>query len=153
MPEINLKASHEFWKRYEDPMIYRVISFMEAKENWMADGDVTVEAALEKLGNSLDGITRFELLREDLYVKVGCYLHISRVLRLLQAIDTTHPGAASRVLIYAEEKSRSNDEAASLFIRRNLVFERLRLLARVFSPQRLSLISKTLEKEDDVDEF
>lgn len=150
MPDLSSKAVHEFWKNYEDPMIYRVISFMEAVEKSMLDGNSEVEEALKKLGTSMDGITRFDLTHESLYVKIGAYLHIGRLLRILQAIDTIHPGSASRVLMYAEEKSRSNDEHATLFIRRNIIFERLRLLARIFSPERLNAVSKILEKEDEM---
>ncbi|RDI37562.1 hypothetical protein AQULUS_24540 (plasmid) [Aquicella lusitana] len=29
MPKLDLLSCHEFWKNYDDPMIYKVISFME----------------------------------------------------------------------------------------------------------------------------
>jgi len=149
MPELSSKAVHEFWKNYEDPMIYRVISFMESVEDWTLDGNSEIEEALNKLGNSLEGITKFELAKEDLYIKSSCHLKAGRVLRILQAIDTTHPGSASRLLMYAEENSKSSDDAAGLFLRRNIVFERLRLLSRVFSSERFAIITKALEHEDE----
>lgn len=149
MPDLSLKAVHEFWKNYEDPMIYRVISFMEAVEQWTVDGDPQVAQALDRLGKSLDGITKFELTKEDHYINMACHLKLGRALRILQAIDTTHPGSASRLLMYAEENSKSSDDPAGLFLRRNIVFERLRLLARVFSGERLTLITKVLEQEDE----
>jgi intracellular multiplication protein IcmW len=49
--------------------------------------------------------------------------------------------------MHAEEISQSPDDEAGLFLRRNIVFERLRLLARVFSQPRLALILKALEGE------
>lgn len=150
MPDLSSKAVHEFWKTYEDPMIYRVISFMEAVEKWTIDGDEKIEAALAGLGESLEGITRFELTKEDHYIKIACHLRTGRALRILQAIDTTHPGSASRLLMYAEENSKSSDDPAGLFLRRNIVFERLRLLARVFAPERFVLVNKALEREDEI---
>jgi len=147
MPDLSMQAVHEFWKNYEDPMIYRVISFMESVENWTVDGNPQIEAALEKLGKSLDGITQFELSKEDNYIESACHLKIGRALRILQAIDTTHPGSASRLLMYAEENSKHTDDPAGLFLRRNIVFERLRLLARVFSPERFALLNKVMEHE------
>ncbi len=150
MPDLSTKASHEFWKNYQDPMIYRVLSFMEAVEKWTIDNNPAIEAGMEKLGKSLDNITKFELSKEDHYLNIGCHLRVARVLRLLQAIDTTHPGSASRLLMYAEDKSRQGNAAAELFLRRNIVFERLRLLARIFSPERFSLVTKAMEHEDEV---
>lgn len=150
MPDLSDKGSHEFWKNYDDPMIYRVISFMEAVEKWTVDGDPAIETAMYKMGKGLDGITKFELTQEDHYLNIGCHLHMSRVLRILQAIDTTYPGSASRLLMYAEDKSRQGNKAAELFLRRNIVFERLRLLARIFSPERLTLVTKALEREDEM---
>ena len=34
MPKLDLSSSHQFWKNYEDPMIYRVIAFMETVEEF-----------------------------------------------------------------------------------------------------------------------
>ncbi len=150
MPDLSTQGSHEFWKNYDDPMIYRVISFMEAVEKWTIDGDPAVESAMDQFGKSLEGVTKFDLAREDNYLNVGCFLRMARVLRILQAIDTAHPGSASRLLMYAEDKSRQGDTAAELFLRRNIVFERLRLLARIFSPERFALVTKAMEHEDEV---
>jgi intracellular multiplication protein IcmW len=149
MPDLSARTVHEFWKNYEDPMIYRVIAFMESVEKWVLDDNPEIEAALNKLGKNLDGITKFSLEKENHYLKIGCHLKISRTLRILQAIDTTHPGSASRLLMYAEDNTKNNDDPAGLFLRRNVVFERLRLLSRVFSPERFALINKAMENEDE----
>jgi intracellular multiplication protein IcmW len=149
MPKLDLQSVHEFWKNYEDPIIYRVLSFMESVEKQTLDGNPDIETGLEKLGNALEGLTKFDLDHEDHYVKILSQLKMTRVLRLMQAVDTIHPGSASRLLMYAEEKNENADDPASLFIKRNIVFERLRLLSRVFSPERLQLVSKALEHEDE----
>jgi intracellular multiplication protein IcmW len=149
MPELTDRAVHEFWKGYQDPMIYRVISFMEAVENWTVDNDPDVKEALRDLGESLEGVAKFELVNEELYIKSSCHLKTGKILRLLQAIDTIHPGSASRVLMYAEENNQGHDSPAGLFLRRNIVFERLRLLTRVFSPERFAIVSKAMESEDE----
>ncbi|OGT22575.1 MAG: phosphoesterase [Gammaproteobacteria bacterium RIFCSPHIGHO2_02_FULL_42_13] len=146
MPDLSTKSAHEFWKNYEDKMIYRVISFMESVENWTLDGQAELENALNELGQNLEGITKFELANEQHYVKIGCHLKMSRVLRILQAIDSIYPGSASRVLMHAEEQSQN--QAAQLFLRRNIVFERLRLLSRVFSKERFELVAKAMENEN-----
>lgn len=150
MVDISIDESHTFWSQYQDPMIYRVITFMEGVENWTLDGDPQLEQALAELGKQLDSLGEIDLSQlghEDLVVNICGHIKSSRVLRLLQALDTAHPGSASRVLIHAEESSQSSDDPAGLFLRRNIIFERLRLLARVFSPERTAFVVKAIEGE------
>ncbi len=147
MPSLDLNASHDFWKNYEDPMIYRVIAFMESVEGWTLDGDPQLEEAVTAIGDNLEKLTRFELSKEEQFITLCAHIKTSRILRLLQAIDTIDPGSASKVLMYAEENNTPDNPLAGLFLRRNIVFERLRLLARVFASERFDLILKALEQE------
>ncbi len=146
MPKLDLEASHEFWKNYDDPMIYRVIAFMETAEDWTLDGNPELEKVIADLGAAMDELTRFELGKEDQFVTLCAHIRSSRILRLLQAIDTIDPGSASKLLMYAEENNTPENTMAGLFLRRNIVFERLRLLARVFSQERLNMVLQALEE-------
>ena len=148
MPNLDLIASHEFWKGYDDPMIYRVISFMETAEDFTLDGTPALEEAITKLGGALDELSSFELGKEDQFISLCSHIKTSRILRLLQSIDTIDPGSASKLLMYAEENNTAENVMASLFLRRNIVFERLRLLSRVFSTERFDLVLKVLEQEN-----
>jgi intracellular multiplication protein IcmW len=148
MPDLSNEAAHQFWHEYKDPMIYKVISFMEGVENWTLDMDPTVEIAMAKLGDALENIGNIDLKQEDLFVQVATFIKAGRALRLLQCLDVAYPGAASKLLMHAEETSQTNDDIPGLFLRRNIVFERLRLLGRVFSPERFSLILKALEGDE-----
>jgi intracellular multiplication protein IcmW len=147
MPKLDLTSAHEFWKNYDDPMIYRVISFMETAEDFTLDGNPALEASINKLGEALDSLTSFELGKEDLFIALSSHVKTSRILRLLQAIDTIDPGSASKLLMYAEENNTPENAMAGLFLRRNIVFERLRLLSRVFSTERFNLVLKVLEQD------
>ena len=147
MPALDLDASHTFWKSYHDPMIYRVIAFMETVETWTLDGDPELEKALATMGTQLDELSRFELSKEENFVTLCAHIKTSRILRILQSIDTIEPGSASKVLMYAEEHNTPDNLLAGLLLRRNITFERLRLLARVFSPERFALVTKALENK------
>lgn len=147
MPTLDLMGSHEFWKNYDDPMIYRVISFMETAEDFTFDGNPALEQAMKKLGEALDDLDNFELGKEEEFVTLCAHIKTSRILRLLQSIDTIDPGSASKLLMYAEENNSPEHVMAGLFLRRNIVFERLRLLARVFSMERFDMVLKVLEQE------
>ena len=151
MPDLSHDAARQYWRDYEDPMIYRVVTFMEGVEDWTLDGSPELEEAINALGKELDNITKLdlsELGHEELFVRLAANIKSTRALRLLQAIDTVHPGSASRLLMYAEENTSGNDDPSGIFLRRNIVFERLRLLGRVFSAQRFNLVLKALEGEE-----
>ena len=147
MPKLDLTSAHEFWKNYDDPMIYRVISFMETVERFTMDGNPALERAISKLGDALEELSSFELAKEDQFITLSSHIKTSRILRLLQSIDTIDPGSASKLLMFAEENNSPEHVMAGLFLRRNIVFERLRLLARVFAPERFNLVLKVLEQE------
>lgn len=148
MPDLSRDASHTYWANYVDPMIHKVVTFMEAVERWVHDDQPEVEQALKNLGDELDEVDGIDLENASEFVEVCAYLHMARTLRLMQYLDTSKPGAASKLLIHAEETTNSSDDVAGLFLRRNIVFERLRLLSRVFAQPRLELVIKALEGED-----
>lgn len=148
MPSLLPKDVHEFWNSYPDPMIYRVIIFMEAVEQYLDRHDSEFTAALEKLGKELDDISAVnfnEFTEKDLQIALAVQFKTGTALRFLHVLDTVHPGCASRLLTYAEENTLGEDDNNSLFLRRNVVFERLRLIARVLSPERFALTQKALE--------
>lgn len=146
MPELTQKASHNFWKSYHDDTIYRVICFMEGVEDWTLDGNPSVEKAMADLGKSLDKLGEVDLQQEKHFVDLVSHIKTGRGLRLLMALDEAYPGAAAKVLMYAEENTDNASDMASIFLKRNMVFERLRLLSRIFSPERFKLVSKALEE-------
>jgi intracellular multiplication protein IcmW len=151
MPDLSHEAAAQYWNDYLDPMIYRVVTFMESVEDWTADGDPRLEQALEQLGQELDNIADIDmntLGQEDKFIRIVGNIKSGRGLRLLQAIDTAQPGSASKILIHAEEISMGSHDAAGFFLKRNIIFERLRLLSRVFSEYRRQLVFRALEREE-----
>lgn len=146
MPDLNHKAVYQFWRDYKDPIIYRVITFMEGVEDWTIDGDPTLEAALKELGEALEDIGNIDLQQEDAMIQIATNVKTGRGLRLLMCLDTAYPGAAAKVLMHAEEITKSDKDMPGIFLRRNIVFERLRLLGRVFAADRFKLVLKTLEE-------
>ena len=147
MPDLSLAASAKYWSEFSDQMIYRVIVFMESVEDWTIDGNPQIEQALAQLGQELDlieGLDMNKIGHEDQFIRLLANIKTGRGLRLLQAIDMVHPGSASKVLVYAEETSISSKDPAGFFLRRNIIFERLRLLSRAFSAERIKMITQVL---------
>jgi intracellular multiplication protein IcmW len=151
MPDLSHQASSEYWSQFFDPSIYKVICFLESVENFTLDGDPDLEQSLQELGQALDKIQFLDinqLKHEEIFIRLIANIKTSRGLRLLQAIDQAHPGSASKVIGYAESTAINPEEPASIFLKRNLAFERLRLLSRVFANSRLRIILKALEGEE-----
>jgi intracellular multiplication protein IcmW len=146
MPDFSHKAVHEFWREFQDPTIYKVISFMEGVEDWTLDGNAALEQSITKLGETLDDLGNIELKEEASFINLVVNIKTGRGLRVLMALDTAYPGAASKVLLHAEETTKSDSDTAGIFLRRNIVFERLRLLSRVFGTDRFKLVLQSLEE-------
>ncbi len=152
MPDMSLEAVHAFWHDYDKRTLYRIVTSMEGIENWAADDDPKVEETLLRLGACLDELTDFEINDEATLIKVLANMRSGRALRLMQFLDVLKPGTASKLLIYAEEQTKDpahKNRYADLFLKRNLAFERLQLLGRVFAPERINLVLKALESSHE----
>jgi intracellular multiplication protein IcmW len=155
MPDLHNDAINAFWDSYDRRTLYRVIVSLERVEHWAIDQEADIEPALLELGRVIDMAGDFDITKnEGKIIRVLTSTHASRAMRILQALDLIKPGTASQLLMYAEEdgedkNNKVGDRYAKLFLRRNLVFERLQLLSRIFSPQRISLILKALEYRNE----
>lgn len=154
MPDLHLDSVHAFWDSYDRRTLYRVIVAIERVEHWVLDSHPAVDAALIRLGQVMDQGHSVDLSQEASIIRVLINTRASRALRLLQAMDIAKPGTASQILMFAEEAANSAegktpDPLAQLFLRRNLVFERLQLLSRIFANQRVSLVLKALEQQSE----
>ncbi len=148
MPSLLPRDVENFWFEYRDPSIYRVIMFMESVEEFLDRKDPEFIATLEKLGKELDDIKSVnfnEFADKDIQISISVQLKTGSGLRFLHILDSVHPGCASRLLMYAEQNAQLPTDNNSLLLRRNVVFERLRLLARMLAPDRFALIKKALE--------
>lgn len=152
MPDLSLESVHAFWDSYDRKVLYRVIVALESVEGWAADNDPKVDEAIIKLGKAMDLSHNVDFTGyEDKLINILAYLKASRAIKILQTIDNLNPGSAAKLLTYAEEQNNQKNKnatnyASKLFLERNLVFERMQLLSRVFSSQRVNLILNALEK-------
>jgi intracellular multiplication protein IcmW len=148
MPDLSREAVKDFWQQRRDSILYRIIKNMENVETWTSDDDPALETALMTFGECLDQLTKFEVAEEDKIIRLLINIKIGRALRIMQHMDSVQPGSASKLLIYAENASKNeNNQNAGFFLKRNLVFERMQLLGRIFSPDRVHLVSAALEAE------
>jgi intracellular multiplication protein IcmW len=147
MLDLSAAATEKFWQDRQDPFLVKIIKTIEDIEDWTLDGDPDIEQCLNKLAQVLDNPrTPFEITDEEVFINILISIKLNRALRIMQHIDYLTPGSSSKLLIFAEVASKGTHDALGLFLRRNLVFERLQLLSRIFAPERFDLISKSIEK-------
>lgn len=148
MPDLSTQGAHNFWSSFQDPNVYRAICLMESVEDWTLDGNEELEKNINILGDLLENVGNIDLKQEDNLIKLGAFIKTGRILHILMSMDHAYPGAASKVLMRAENTNHS-DQTADLFIKRNIIFERLRILSKIFAPERLKLIKNALESSHE----
>lgn len=154
MPDLSRLGVHAFWHDYDRRVLYRIVASIEAVESWAIDNNMHIDQALVHLGEALEGLSAsdIEFHDEAKVVKLLASIHAGRALRLMQFLDIKKPGTASKLLVYAEEVTKDKaqkDPYADMFLKRNLSFERLQLLSRVFAPERIKLLLNALEKNHE----
>lgn len=146
MLDLSVAGTDKFWQDRQDPFLIKIIKIIEDAEDWVLDGDPEIEAALTQLAAALDNPMDFQIIDEEFYVNVLVSIKLSRSLRIMQHIDSIKPGSASKLLIYAEVASKSVNDTPGIFLNRNLVFERLQLLSRIFAAERFNIAIQAVEK-------
>ncbi len=146
MVDLSIGASRAYWQGFGDGQVFKVVALLESVETSLLEGDEAFEAAMEKLGETLAEVSGDAVNKPQAFVDVIAHLKTSRYLRLLQATDEVKPGTASSIIAYAERNMQQN-AAAKLFINRNVIFERFRLLSRVLAADRLKLLGEALEED------
>lgn len=144
MPDLSVKGIEKFWHEHSNSDIYKIISVMESVEKWSDVDNAELNKALNVLGSTLDNIGYVDLKEEGKFIKIANNLKIGHMLRIIQVLDMAHPGAVAKIFLFAKENSTTPEDEYGLFLRRNIVFERLRALARVFAESRLSAILQVL---------
>lgn len=149
MLDLSPKAVKNFWRQRGDITIMQIIEQMETADTWTLDEQPEFEEKVSDFANWLSDKKEFDLTNEKDFIELMVSLKTGRALRLLQYIDQLQPGSASKLLIYAEVAAET-DNAAKCFLQRNLIFERMQLLSRIFAPNRFSLLMKSIEKVESV---
>lgn len=144
MSKFDPVSNHQFWYHFPDTSVYRIVTFMEGQEDWTLDGNPAVESAIQKLENALDNIDNIDLALEGYIIPLIAHIKTGRGLHILMYIDQAYSGSANKIIAQAEKKASEGDQAAQLFQKRNLVFERLRLLHRVFQKDHMAMINDVL---------
>ena len=142
MPDLSRESTLDFWMTFMGGSVSPIIEFIEHSEEWI---NIEDEAALSQLGQHLDTLSSESSLSELDYVRVCAKLYLSQKLRIMQILDSVSPGFATKMIDSAQNNA-SDDPLAKAFLQRNLIFERMRIMRRIFASDRVQLIQRLYEK-------
>lgn len=145
MPDLSKETVHAFWHEYDPQILYKVVCSFEESETWIHYDDQSAQL-ISDLGDVMEKAANFDFFKQETLIKLLTSIKFSQALRVMQFMETKSPGIITRLLMWADEKNRNNQAEQYMvsFLRRNLIFERLQLLARVFSHDRLELLTKSI---------
>ena len=145
MPDLSMETVHAFWHEYDKNILYKIVCSFEKSESWVVYNEQT-QQLISDLGDILEKTPKFDFLKQETLIEILTVIKFSQALRVMQFMESKSPGIIAKLLMWADEKKRNNqsNQHINTFLRRNLIFERLQLLARIFSKERIDLLSKSL---------
>lgn len=166
--DMSTEATHAFFHD-RDPLLEAAIVGMESVETWTQDKTQSVQDTLQKLSDRVEDIDVDDItgsIQNKLIVLLG-YISSGKAIKLLMWIDLNSPNFVAKTLAEAQMLSaldKINEGAARLFVERFEVLERMHMLSRVFSEERLSIVEKvlrilsgedgdTLDEEEDNEDY
>jgi intracellular multiplication protein IcmW len=144
MADLSHKSSVEFWQSFMNGAVYPIIEFIEGTEHFAEEHNANLTEDLERVGHFLGSATALADGSEEYLVKVCAPIYLSQKLRIMQLADALSPGCATRMIKKAEEKALE-DKSCEIFLKRNLLFERLRIVSRIFTEERIQLVQGLYE--------
>ena len=144
MAKLDHESSKEFWQSFMDGSVYPIIQFIEETEDWVDLSHKDLDSSLTSLGDYFQSPPENVALNHLDLVHVCAPLHLSQKLRIMQIVDRISPGTATKMISAAEEHAE-NDPLASIFLKRNILFERIRILVRVLNPIRIKMVQELYE--------
>lgn len=140
--DLSLSGIHAYWVECGEAL-HDVLLRMAELQEWTVDSDL--EKWILALSEALESPRCVALMAERPAeaVEFLSWLSSPLALRILNAVDEAEVGSAARLVFHAEEMS--NNAVYRLFIEGLDVLSRSRLLAHVFSPDRMALVEASVK--------
>lgn len=160
--DISTQGSHAFFEE-RDPALLQAIKGMESVESWTKDRYENVQAMLQQLADRVEDLDMEELKgaqHNKLIILLG-YISSGKAIKLLMWIEHNSPNFVAKTLAEAQMLSaldKINEGSAKLFVERFEQLERMHMLSRVFSEERLAVVQRVLkilagDDSDSTEEF
>lgn len=147
--DVSTAGAHAFFSE-RDPALVQAIEGMESVETWTRDRFENVQGTLQKLSDKIEEIDMDDIQgtqHNKLIILMG-YISSGKAIKLLMWIEHNSPNFVAKTLAEAQMLSaldKINEGAARLFVERFEVLEKMHMLSRVFSEERLRIVQRVLK--------
>ncbi len=142
--DLTTSGIEEYWVQ-RGQALYDVLMRMAAVQEWTVDSDAELTQSLSALSDALESPACLSLMasRPAETVEFLSWLSSPVALRILNAVDEVALGAAARLVYQADDMG--DNAVYRLFIEGLEVLSRSRLLAHIFSPDRMALVEAAVK--------
>lgn len=146
--DVSTDGAHAFF-RERDPALVQAIAGMESVESWTRDKFDSVQTMLQQLSDKIEDLDMdaLEGAQHNKFIILLGYISSGKAIKLLMWIEHNSPNFVAKTLAEAQMLSaldKLNEGAARLFVERFEVLERMHMLSRVFSEERLRIVQRVL---------
>lgn len=136
-----VNKAHQFWKD-TNLVEYQILLLMESAEPQPENISSELGALLQQLDQSFDQPGGVDFDQSLGLLKVLSSLSVVLEFYLVRRYDLAYPGASADILGLANSHLKDTEYGAyaNHLLRRHIVFERMKILRRVFDLERLSTI-------------
>lgn len=146
MLNLNQSVVEQYWQKTA-PRIAKVISVMEGVEFWLVDNEKSVNKALKDLVKKMDSSSRESLSNhaEELLF-IMAYMSSGRALRMMNWFDEKFTKGSLSIDIIQEASNLKDSEHARLMLDRLQTMESLKMINKIFAPNRTRIILELLKE-------
>lgn len=149
MPLAITKKAYEFWAAR--PQEHAIIVLMASKETWHEPDSEALDAKLQELDATFDHAGEVDFDNSPDFIKILASLSVITQMYLVRRYEMAFPGAGADILKLASSLQNNEDYKAyaDVIVRRFAVFERMKLLKKVFSVDRLQQLKNFIDSHPD----
>ena len=151
MQASTIEKSHKFWQEM-DPVGYQILLSMASTEKLSGYTlNDNLEQLLAQLDRSFERPGGVDFEQSPTVVKILASLNVILEFYLVRRYDLAYPGASADILSLANVYTKDADYGsyAELLLRRHVVFERTKILRRVFSEERLEAVASFIRENGE----
>ncbi|MCH9665908.1 MAG: hypothetical protein K0U41_08705 [Gammaproteobacteria bacterium] len=149
MVDLSDNATESHWRDLSSTL-YALLTQMESKESWTCDEEPAIRDALEEWAANYSGSMGSQAKSQtDNFLRFLSFIRSKRSMLILQELEKAAPGSTSDLLfecLKVDEGNNDDRRHQQIFRDRLIAISQVGALNRMFSEERLELVSKVIKE-------
>lgn len=149
MIDLSDNAIESHWRDLSSTL-HTLLSQMESKESWACDDDPAIRDALEEWAANYSSSMGIQAKSQtDNFLRFLSFIRSKRSMLILQELEKASPGSTSDLLfecLKVDEENSDDRRHQQVFRDRLIAISQVGALDRMFSEDRLELVSKVIKE-------